>query len=175
MALLEILKPPAPVLRKVAEEVDAMDDKTQKLLDDMLETMYDAPGIGLAAPQIGISKRIVVMDTAKEDEPRQPLFIINPKITKSSEEMNIYQEGCLSLPEIYDDVERPACVDITFRDRNWNEISLSCDGLLATCIQHEIDHLNGVLFIDYLSRLKRDRILKKFVKQHRLSNKSLQS
>ena len=134
-------------------------------MDDMLETMYDAPGIGLASIQVGVPKRVVVIDTAKDGEEKHPLFLANPEIVWSSEEKRVYQEGCLSIPDFTDDVERPERVRARFLDRNGEAQEIEADGLLATALQHEIDHLNGVLFIDYLSRLKRERIIKKFVKQ----------
>jgi peptide deformylase len=134
-------------------------------MDDMLETLYDAPGVGLAAIQVAVPKRVVVIDTAKDGEEKRPLFLANPEIVWSSEEKRVYQEGCLSIPDFTDDVERPERVRARFLDRNGESQEIEADGLLATVIQHEIDHLNGVLFIDYLSRLKRERIIKKFTKQ----------
>lgn len=164
MALRDIIKIPDPVLKTVSKPVETIDKHVLRLLDDMLETMYDAPGIGLAAIQIGIPKRLVVIDLAKDEEPADPICLINPEITWSGKEVSEYEEGCLSIPEIYENVQRPSEIEVRYTDRNGNEIARHCDGLLATCIQHEIDHLNGVLFIDYLSRLKRDRIIKKFAK-----------
>ena len=130
----------------------------------MFETMYDAPGIGLAAIQIGVPKRVVTMDLAKKDEPQEPQVFINPEIVWSSEEKAIYEEGCLSIPEFYEEVERPAQVRVKYLDLEGKQQEIEADGLLATCLQHEIDHLNGVLFIDHISRLKRDRVIKKFAK-----------
>jgi len=171
MTKRDIIIIPDPVLREVCEPVAKVDDAVRALADDMLETMYDAPGIGLAASQIGILQRLFVLDVAKEDEPKNPIVFINPKIVWSSEETSVYQEGCLSIPEYYEDVERPARVKVQFQNREGSEQELEADGLLATCIQHELDHLNGRLFIDYLSKLKRDRVMKKFVKQAKQSAK----
>jgi len=165
MTIRKILKIPDPLLKKVSEPVDEVDGALQTLLDDMLETMYEAPGIGLAAVQIGIMKRIAVIDCAREDAPKDPKILINPSIVWASEDLSVYQEGCLSIPEFYGDVERPAQVRVRHLDREGYEQEFDAEGVLATCVQHEIDHLNGVLFIDYLSRLKRDRVVKKFSKQ----------
>lgn len=165
MAIRDILKLPDRTLRKASKPVTKITPEILALLDDMLETMYAAPGIGLAAIQIGIPKRLVVVDTARgEDEPKNPLFFINPEIVWSSEEMNEHEEGCLSIPEVFDTVKRPAEVRVRYLDRKGKEKELKCSGILATCIQHEIDHTNGMLFIDHLTRLKRDRIVKKFAK-----------
>ncbi|MDQ0317373.1 peptide deformylase [Amorphus orientalis] len=169
MSKRPILVIPDPVLRKVAEPVAAVDDDVRALVDDMLETMYAAPGIGLAAPQIGVLERIVVLDVAGDEEEKAPMALINPEITWQSEETRVHQEGCLSIPEYYEEVERPAEVTVRYLDRDGAAQEITADGILATCIQHEIDHLNGVLFIDYLSRLKRDRVTKKFAKQARLA------
>jgi peptide deformylase len=164
MAIREILKLPDPILKKVSKPVDKVTPEILGLMDEMFETMYAAPGIGLAAVQIGIPKRLVVIDTARDEAPKNPLYFINPEIIWASEELNEHEEGCLSIPEIFDKVKRPAEVKLRFLDRTGAEQQLRCDGLLATCIQHEIDHLNGVLFIDRLTRLKRDRVIKKFFK-----------
>ncbi|MEQ8284500.1 peptide deformylase [Thalassospira sp.] len=164
MALREILIVPDPRLKKECEPVTDVNDEIRQLLDDMLETMYAAPGIGLAAPQIGVMKRVVVMDVSDEEEKSKPLKMINPEIIWESEEMAVYQEGCLSIPDQYADVERPAEVGMRYLDENGKEHEIEADGLLATCIQHEIDHLDGVLFTDYLSALKRNMILKKVQK-----------
>ncbi|HKR24265.1 MAG TPA: peptide deformylase [Allosphingosinicella sp.] len=165
MAIHEILKLPDRALRKVSKPVARVTPDIQALLDDMLETMYAAPGIGLAAIQIGIAKRLVVIDTARgDDEPKQPRFLVNPEIVWASEHLNEHEEGCLSIPEVFDVVKRPAEVKVRHLDRDGREQELHCTGLLATCIQHEIDHINGVLFIDHLGRLKRDRIVRKFAK-----------
>ena len=176
MAILPIVKIPDPVLKTVADPVKQVDDEIRKLMDDMLETMYDAPGIGLAAPQIGVLKRVIVMDCAKreatEDEPEvppNPIFIANPEIVWASEETSEYEEGCLSIPEYFENVTRPAEVKVRYLDRDGESQELDCSGILATCMQHEIDHLNGVLFIDHISRLKRERITRKFTKAKRLA------
>lgn len=162
MAILDILHFPDPRLRTKAEPVGAVDDELRRLIDDMFETMYDAPGIGLAATQVNVHKRVIVIDISEEKN--QPLVLINPEILEDEgqEEM---QEGCLSVPEYFETVQRPAWVRVRALDRDGNEFELETDGLLAVCIQHEIDHLNGKLFVDYLSELKRSRIRKKLVKQ----------
>ena len=165
MSTLDILLIPDQRLKQVAAPVTSVDTNVRKLLDDMLETMYAAPGIGLAAPQVGSLIRAVTIDLARENEPKAPLFLINPRIVWSSEERSTYQEGCLSIPDYYEDVERPARVRVEYQDRTGEEQELVAEGLLATCIQHEIDHLNGILFIDHISRLKRERVWKKFVKR----------
>ncbi|WP_135080617.1 peptide deformylase [Terasakiella sp. SH-1] len=164
MAILPILTAPDPVLKKKAAPVAEITDTIRSLLDDMLETMYDAPGIGLAAPQIGISQRIIVVDCAGEDEKPQPLKMINPEVTWTSEETSTHEEGCLSVPKSYGDVVRPAQVQVTYLDETGATQEIEADGLLATCLQHEIDHLNGKLFIDHFSRLKRSIIIKKLNK-----------
>ncbi len=169
MAIMEILTAPDPRLREVSKPVDKVDDDLRALMDDMLETMYDAPGIGLAAIQVGVPKRVIVMDLAGKDEEPAPRFFINPEILDPSEEKNLYEEGCLSVPEYFDEVERPARCRVKYLDYDGEEQILEAEGLLATCIQHEMDHLEGVLFIDYLSRLKRDRVLKKLKKEQRLT------
>jgi len=171
MTKRSIITIPDPVLREVCAPVETIDDEVRALADDMLETMYDAPGIGLAASQIGILKRLFVLDVAKEDAPKEPMVFINPKIVWSSEETSVYQEGCLSIPEYYEGVERPAEVTVQFQNREGADQEIKADGLLSTCIQHELDHLNGKLFIDYLSKLKRDRVVKKFTKQAKLAGK----
>lgn len=157
MALLPILAYPDPRLRTVAEPVKAIDETILKLIDDMFETMYDAKGIGLAATQIDRHLQIVVMDLAKEGETPAPQVFINPVVTPLTDELAPYQEGCLSIPEVYDTIERPARVKIDALDKDGKAFSIDADGLLAVCIQHELDHLKGVLFVDYLSRLKQDR------------------
>ncbi len=169
MAIREILVAPDPRLREVSKPVDKVDDGLRALMDDMLETMYDAPGIGLAAIQIGVPLRVIVMDLAGEDEEKQPRYFVNPEILDPSDDTSLYQEGCLSVPDFYEDVERPATCRIKYLDYNGEEKIEDAEGLLATCIQHEMDHLEGVLFIDHLSRLKRDRILKKLKKEQRLA------
>ena len=170
MTIRPIISLPDPRLRQKSEAVTRVDDGVRQLMDDMLETMYDAPGVGLAAIQVGVPKRVVVIDTAKDGEEKRPLFLANPEIVWSSGEKRVYQEGCLSIPDFLDDVERPERVRARFLDRNGDTQELEADGLLATALQHEIDHLNGVLFIDYLSRLKRERVIKKFAKQARREN-----
>ena len=169
MAIRKILTAPDPRLREVSKPVDRVDDDLRALMDDMLETMYDAPGIGLAAIQVGVPLRVIVMDLAGEDEEPAPRFFVNPQILDPSEETAVYEEGCLSVPEFFDEVERPAMCRVKFLDYDGKEQVLDAEGLLATCIQHEMDHLEGVLFIDHLSRLKRDRVLKKLKKEQRLA------
>ncbi len=167
MALRTIITLPDPRLRLKCAPVPAVDDSIRALMDDMLETMYAAPGIGLAAAQIAVSKRVMVLDVAKRDGENakpDPLCIANPEILWVSEELSTYQEGCLSIPECFEDVERPARVRVRYLDRNGRPQEIETGGILATCLQHEIDHLNGILFIDHLSRLKRDRITRKFAK-----------
>jgi peptide deformylase len=164
MALRDILILPDKRLRQVSEPVKKVDAGIRELVADMFETMYDAPGIGLAAIQVGTSKRVVTLDLAKKDEPKNPQVFINPEVVWTSEEKAVYEEGCLSIPEYYGDVERPAQVKVKYLDLEGKPHELEASGLLATCLQHEIDHLNGVLFIDHLSKLKRDRVLKKFTK-----------
>ncbi len=164
MAIRDILILPDPKLRLKSEPVTAIDADVRALVDDMFETMYEAPGIGLAAIQIGIARRIVTMDLAKKDDPKEPLVFINPEVTWSSEDRSTYEEGCLSIPEYYEEVERPAAVKVKYMDLDGKTHEIEADGLLATCLQHEIDHFNGVLFIDHISKLKRDRVTKKFQK-----------
>ena len=156
------------VLKQVSAPVAAVDDDLRALMDDMLETMYDAPGIGLAAIQVGVAKRVIVMDLAdKKEEPPAPRFFVNPEITWSSDELFVYEEGCLSVPEIYDEVERPAAVRIRYLGYDGKKVEEDAEGLFAVCIQHEMDHLDGVLFLDHLSRLKRDRAVAKVRKAAR--------
>jgi peptide deformylase len=164
MALRPIIILPDPKLRLVSAPLGQVGDELRKLMDDMVETMHDAPGIGLAAIQIAEPIRLVVIDLAKKDEPPQPQYFVNPEVVWSSEERSVYEEGCLSIPEYYEEVERPAKVRARFLDREGNRQEIVAEGLLATALQHEIDHLNGVLFIDYISKLKRDRVVKKFAK-----------
>jgi peptide deformylase len=164
MSVREIIILPDKRLRLVSEPVKKIDPAIRKLVDDMFETMYGAPGIGLAAVQVGVAKRVITMDIAKKDEPKAPLVFINPEILWTSEETAVYEEGCLSIPEHYEEVERPAQVKVKYLDLEGKPRQVEANGLLATCLQHEIDHLNGVLFIDHLSKLKRDRIVKKFAK-----------
>jgi peptide deformylase len=164
MALRDILVVPDPILKQVSKPVEVVDDELRALMDDMLETMYAAPGIGLAAIQIGVPKRVIVMDIARQDDPPAPRHFINPEILWASEETVPYEEGCLSVPEIYDEVERPARVKLRYLDYNGEQVEEDAEGLFAVCIQHEMDHLEGVLFIDYLSRLKREQAVKKVKK-----------
>ena len=165
MSKRTIIIEPDPILRKKCEPLEQVDDHARKLMNEMLATMYDAPGIGLAAIQVGILKRIVVIDITKEDEKKSPLFLINPEIISKSKNTSTYEEGCLSLPGQFAEIERPAECYIKYVNYNGEEKKLEVNGLLATCVQHEIDHLNGILFIDYLSKLKKDMIIKKLVKQ----------
>ncbi len=178
MAIMPIQIAPHPILKRVADPVDKFDDKLHALMDSMLETMYNAPGIGLAAPQVLVSKRVMVVDVDQPQEDDEaaadaatikkrrtkPRFFVNPEIIWSSEEPNTYEEGCLSLPGQYAEVERPKKIRVKYFDYHGEPLELEADGLLATCIQHEIDHLNGVLFIDHLSSLKRDMVLRKLKK-----------
>ena len=164
MTLYPIVLANQPVLLEKSASVKNIDGSLRQLLDDMLETMYDAPGIGLAAPQIGISARIVVVDCSDDDEPSEPLKMINPEIIWKSDDTATRQEGCLSIPEYYAEITRPATIGLRYFDENGVSKERQAEGLLATCIQHEIDHLDGVLFIDYLSRLKRKMILRKMAK-----------
>jgi peptide deformylase len=164
MALRDIIVIPDKRLRLVSKPVEKVDAAVRKLADDMFETMYEAPGIGLAAIQIGEPFRLVTMDLAKKDDEKAPQVFINPEITWSSDEINVHEEGCLSIPEYYEEVERPAKVRVKYLDLDGKLQEVEADGLLATCLQHEIDHLNGVLFIDHLSKLKRDRVIKKYTK-----------
>jgi peptide deformylase len=164
MAVLPIIVAPDPRLKQVAKPVDKVDAEVRRLMDDMLETMYKAPGIGLAAPQVGVLKRVIVIDIAREDEKPQPLRMANPELIAVSDEDAVYNEGCLSLPEHYADVTRPAAIKVRYLDHE-NEIrELEADGLLATCVQHEMDHLDGILFVDHLTALKRNMILRKLLK-----------
>jgi peptide deformylase len=164
MALREIIILPDKRLRLVSEPAQALDPELRRLVDDMFETMYEAPGIGLAAIQIGVPKRVIVMDLAKKDDPKEPRVFVNPQVLWRSDEKNVYEEGCLSIPEFYEEVERPAKVRVKFLDATGAEQELEASGLMATCLQHEIDHLDGILFIDHISKLKRDRVIKKFAK-----------
>lgn len=161
MAILPILHYPDPRLRTIAKPVAQFDDALQTLINDMFATMYDARGIGLAATQVDRHVQVVVMDLAKEDEEPQPKVYINPKVTPLTQELGVYKEGCLSIPEVYEDVKRPLRVQIDALDKDGTPFSVQAEGLLAVCIQHELDHLNGVLFVDYLSRLKQDRAREK--------------
>jgi peptide deformylase len=164
MAVRPLVILPDRQLRRVSEPVGPVTNDVKALAADMLETMYDAPGIGLAAIQIGVPKRLVVIDLGKNPEERSPMVLVDPEITWSSDEKRVHEEGCLSIPEYYEEVERPDRIRVRYRDLDGELVETEADGILATCIQHEIDHLNGVLFVDYLSRLKRSRVLKKFEK-----------
>jgi peptide deformylase len=171
MALREIIILPDKQLRLVSKPVEKVTTEIRKLADDMFETMYDAPGIGLAAIQVGVPRRIVTLDLSKKDEDKAQRVFINPEIVWSSDEQNVHEEGCLSIPEFYEDVERPAQVRVKYLDLDGKEQEIEASGLLATCLQHEIDHTNGVLFIDHISKLKRDRVIKKFTKQLKQAGK----
>lgn len=164
MSIKPLVILPDPLLRQISKPVERFDADIRKFSADMLDTMYDAPGIGLAAIQVGEPLRMLVIDLAKEDEPRAPQVFINPHILSSSAERNVYEEGCLSIPDYYAEVERPAQVRVSYTDIEGKQHEVQADGLLATCLQHEIDHLNGVLFIDHISRLKREMVVKKFKK-----------
>ncbi|MCJ2094242.1 peptide deformylase [Methylobacterium sp. J-072] len=155
---------PDAVLRRISDPVGPITPEIRTLVADMFETMYDAPGVGLAAIQVGVAKRVVTIDTSKEEGVRDARVFIDPEIVWASDEKRVYDEGCLSIPEYYAEVERPDRVRVKFRDLDGNDQEIEADGLLATCIQHEIDHLNGVLFIDHISKLKRDRVIKRFTK-----------
>jgi peptide deformylase len=170
MALRDIIILPDKRLRLVSEQAKMNDKELRLLVDDMFETMYEAPGIGLAAIQIGVPKRVIVMDLAKKDDPKEPRVFINPEVLWRSDEKATYEEGCLSIPEFYEEVERPAQVRVKYLDVTGAEQELEASGLLATCLQHEIDHLDGVLFIDHISKLKRDRVIKKFAKAAKRSD-----
>ncbi len=164
MAVRDILILPDKRLRLKSEPVATVDKPLRALVDDMFETMYAAPGIGLAAIQIGVTQRVVVMDLAKKDDPKAPLVFINPEVVWSSDEKSTYEEGCLSIPEYYEEVERPSAVKVKYLDLDGKPQEIEATGLLATCLQHEIDHTNGVLFIDYISKLKRTMVIKRFKK-----------
>ncbi len=167
MTQLDVIIAPDPVLKRKARPVAEIDGRIRRLMDDMLETMYRAPGIGLAAPQVGVLERIIVVDVAGKDEPRQPYGMVNPEVIWRSDAEQVWQEGCLSLPDHYADVTRPAEVRVRYLDRDGQAQELQAGGLLAVCVQHEIDHLDGVLFVDHLSSLKRNIILRKLVKAKR--------
>lgn len=168
MAIRPILTVPDPVLKQVSKPVEAVTDDTRALMDDMLETMYAAPGIGLAAIQIGVPLNIIVMDLAKDDEKPNPRYFINPEILEDVDTTQPYEEGCLSVPDVFDVIDRPERVKLTYLDYNGERVTEWAEGLYATCIQHEMDHLKGIVFIDYLSRLKRERAVKKVQKATRL-------
>jgi peptide deformylase len=164
MALREIIVLPDKRLRQVSDPVKAVDAEVRALVDDMFETMYKAPGVGLAAIQVGVPQRVVTVDIAKKDEPKDPQVFINPEVIWSSDETGTYEEGCLSIPEYYEEVERPAQVKVRYMDLDGKTQEVEANGMLATVLQHEIDHINGILFIDHISKLKRDRVIKKFTK-----------
>jgi len=166
MAIKKILVEPNKLLRQVSQPVEEVDKQIQKIMDDMLETMYSANGIGLAAIQIGVPKNLIVIDLLTKEKKKNPMFFVNPKIIKKSSKMSKYEEGCLSIPNLFAEIQRPSECEIEYLDYKGNKRSLKATGLLATCIQHEMDHLKGILFIDYLSKLKRDIILKKLSKQN---------
>jgi peptide deformylase len=172
MTIRPLIILPDPILRQVSKPVERVDDELRKLSDDMLATMYDAPGIGLAAIQIGIPLRMLVIDLAKEDETPQPHVVINPEIVARGEGVNVHEEGCLSIPDYYAEVERPDTVTVRYLDKEGKQQEMAADGLMATCLQHEIDHLNGVLFIDHISKLKRDMVVRKFKKLAREKEKT---
>ena len=165
MAKLDIITLPDPLLRGESAAIERVDDEVRRLADDMLETMYAAPGVGLAAVQVGVPRQLVVLDTAKDDDPPSPLVLINPTIKTFSEERRVYEEGCLSIPDVRIEIERPSEIVVGYIDRDGNPKEMSATGLLATAIQHEVDHLHGRLIIDFLSRLKRDIIIRRFRKQ----------
>jgi peptide deformylase len=169
MAVREILTAPDPRLKTVSTPVEAVDDDVRALVDDMFETMYAAPGVGLAAIQVGVAKRIVVIDLAEKDAPAEPRCFINPEVIWTSEDLATYEEGCLSVPDQYADVARPAEAKVNYLDRDGNPQEMHAHGILATCIQHEIDHLNGILFVDHLSSVRRSIILRKLAKAKRLA------
>ena len=169
MAIKEILTEPNKVLRQVSKPVDRVTKEEQKLMDDMLDTMYHANGIGLAAIQIGIPKRIIVMDISKKDEEKNPMYFVNPVIKNKNVDLSTYEEGCLSVPNQFAEVDRPATCEVEYLNYNGEKKILKANGLLATCIQHEMDHLEGILFIDYLSKLKKSMIIKKLTKQKKSS------
>jgi peptide deformylase len=167
MSVKPLIILPDPLLRLQSAKVERVDAPLLKLADDMLETMYDAPGIGLAAIQVGEPIRMVVIDLAKEDEPKAPVIFINPEIIASGDGVNVHEEGCLSIPDYYAEVERPDTVTVSYLDAKGKQQEMNAEGLMAVCLQHEIDHLNGVLFIDHISKLKRDMVVKKFKKRYR--------
>lgn len=167
MAKRPIIKLPDPILRTQSSAVEQVDDDMRRLIDEMLETMYEAPGIGLAAIQVAVPKRLLVLDVTDKDEERNPIAMINPEILRLGDESRVYEEGCLSIPDVLVDIERPSTVTVRYIDREGKQQELNADGLLATAIQHEMDHLDGKLIIDFLSRLKRDMVVRRFKKQVR--------
>lgn len=167
MTKLSIITLPDPLLRSKSAPVEQIDDATRRLIDDMLETMYAAPGIGLAAVQVAVPRRLLVLDVTDKEEPRNPIAMINPEVLKLGEATRVYEEGCLSLPDVLVDIERPASLTVRYLDREGRQQVLDAEGLLATAIQHEMDHLDGRLIIDFLSRLKRDMVVRRFKKSAR--------
>ncbi len=172
MTVRPILTVPNPILKQISKPVEKVTDDTRRLMDDMLDTMYAAPGIGLAAIQIGVPSNIIVMDLARDEEKPKVKYFVNPEILEVVENLSTYEEGCLSVPDVFDTVERPEKVKLTYLDYNGKRVTEWCEGLYATCIQHEMDHLKGVVFIDYLSRLKRDRAVKKVQKFNKLKSEN---
>jgi len=172
MTVRPILTVPNPILKQISKPVEKVTDNTRRLMDDMLETMYAAPGIGLAAIQIGVPSNIIVMDLARDEEKPKVKYFVNPEILEVVENLSTYEEGCLSVPDVFDTVERPEKVKLTYLDYNGKRVTEWCEGLYATCIQHEMDHLKGVVFIDYLSRLKRARAVKKVQKFNKLKSEN---
>jgi peptide deformylase len=164
MSVKQILTEPNKLLRQISESVESVGDEERKLMDDMLETMYAAPGIGLAAIQIGVPKRIIVMDISRDENKKEPRYFVNPVIKNKNDDKSKYEEGCLSVPDQFAEIERPNSCEVEYLDYNGKKQLLKADGLLATCIQHEMDHLEGILFIDYLSKLKKSMIIKKLSK-----------
>lgn len=167
MSTLPIIKFPDPILRQQAEPLEDVGDDIRKLLDDMLETMYEAPGVGLAGPQVAVMRRVLVMDISRDEEPRSPICMVNPEIVELGSQTRVHEEGCLSIPTMYAEVERPASCRVRYIDRDGVKQEMLCEGMLATVVQHEVDHLDGVLFIDHISRLRRERLVKKFLKGQR--------
>ena len=171
MALRQILTEPNPILRSKSLPVEQVDRELQKLMDDMLETMYDAPGIGLAAIQVGVAKRVIVLDLSSKEETKNPMYFVNPEIITKSENILTYEEGCLSVPGQFAEINRPDKCHIKYLDYFGKSQEIKAEGMIATCIQHEIDHLEGILFIDYLSKLKKNMIIKKLLKQKKASQR----
>ena len=167
MAILHIIEAPDPALKKICAPVEAVDAEIRTLIDDMLETMYAAPGMGLAAPQVGVLRRVIVVDVTRADGPRDPVCMVNPELIEVSAETAVFEEGCLSFPDQYAEVSRPAAIRVRYLDVDNEVRELAVEGMRGTCIQHEMDHLEGVLFVDHLSALKRGIILRKMAKQHR--------
>ena len=165
MAIRKILQEPDPILRQISQPVETVGIEEQQLMDDMLQTMLDAPGIGLAAIQIGVPRRVIVLNISQEKNKKNPMYFVNPVIKNKNNELSRYEEGCLSLKNVFVEVDRPNTCEVEYLDYNGEKRNLKCDGLLATCIQHEVDHLNGVLMVDYLSKLKKTMIIKKLFKQ----------